>query len=147
MCNTRNAFESCSIEISYALSNLVELSIDYCNDLIKLPDRFCNITILKKLSITNCHKLSAIPQDIGKLENLEVPRLCSCSDLGDAGICCRPYQATLSRHLRLCESSEFTKRYLGVAKAWKSSGGDTTTLTLIKSRTQILGDQGLTISG
>ncbi|XP_045814938.1 probable disease resistance protein At5g66900 [Trifolium pratense] len=81
MCNTRNAFESCYIQISDALPNLVELSIDYCNDLIKLPDGFCNITTLKKLSITNCHKLSAIPQDIGKLENLEVLRLCSCSDL------------------------------------------------------------------
>jgi Leucine-rich repeat (LRR) protein len=81
MCNTRSSFESCSIQISDALPNLVELSIDYCNDLIKLPDGFCNITTLKKLSITNCHKLSAIPQDIGKLENLEVLRLCSCSDL------------------------------------------------------------------
>jgi Leucine-rich repeat (LRR) protein len=81
MCNTRSAFENCSIQISDALPNLVELSIDYCNDLIKLPDGFCNITTLKKLSITNCHKLSAIPQDIGKLENLEVLRLCSCSDL------------------------------------------------------------------
>ncbi|GAU17402.1 hypothetical protein TSUD_232780 [Trifolium subterraneum] len=70
------------IVINYdALPNLVELSIDYCNDLIKLPDGFCNITTLKKLSITNCHKLSAIPQDIGKLENLELLRLCSCSDL------------------------------------------------------------------
>ncbi|WJX55439.1 hypothetical protein P8452_41207 [Trifolium repens] len=81
MCNTRNAFESCSIKISDAMPNLVELSIDYCKDLIKLPDGLCNITTLKKLSITNCHKLSAIPQDIGKLENLEVLRLCSCSDL------------------------------------------------------------------
>ncbi|WJX55433.1 hypothetical protein P8452_41204 [Trifolium repens] len=81
MCNTRNAFESCSIKISDAMPNLVELSIDYCKDLIKLPDGLCNITTLKKLSITNCHKLSAIPQDIGKLENLEVLRLYSCSDL------------------------------------------------------------------
>jgi len=83
MCNTRDAFESCSIQISDAMPNLVELSIDYCNDLIKLPDGFCNITTLKKISITNCHKLSAMPQDIAKLENLEVLRLCSCSDLKD----------------------------------------------------------------
>ncbi|CAI8588809.1 unnamed protein product [Vicia faba] len=66
-----------------AMPNLVELSIDYCNDLIKLPDGICNITTLKKLSITNCHKLSALPQDLEKLENLEVLRLCSCSDLVD----------------------------------------------------------------
>jgi len=81
MCNTKNAFESCSIQISDAMPNLVELSIDYCNDLIKLPDELCNITTLKKLSITNCHKLSLMPRDIGKLENLEMLRLCSCSDL------------------------------------------------------------------
>ncbi|CAI8588808.1 unnamed protein product [Vicia faba] len=83
MCNTKNTFESCSIQISDAMPNLVELSIDYCNDLIKLPDGICNITTLKKLSITNCHKLSALPQDLEKLENLEVLRLCSCSDLVD----------------------------------------------------------------
>ncbi|CAK8539779.1 unnamed protein product [Lathyrus sativus] len=81
MCNTKNAFESCSIQISDAMPKLVELSIDYCNDLIKLPDGFCNITTLKKLSITNCHKLNAMPQDLAMLENLEVLRLCSCSDL------------------------------------------------------------------
>ncbi|XP_045814937.1 probable disease resistance protein At5g66900 [Trifolium pratense] len=81
MCSTRNAFESCSIKISDAMPNLVELSIDYCKDLIKLPDGLCNITTLKKLSITNCHNLSAMPQDIKNLENLEVLRLCSCSDL------------------------------------------------------------------
>ena len=81
MCSTNNTFESCSIQISDAMPNLVELSIDYCNDLIKLPDGFCKITTLKKLSITNCHKFSAMPHDIGKLVNLEVLRLCSCSDL------------------------------------------------------------------
>ncbi|KAK7406591.1 hypothetical protein VNO78_08219 [Psophocarpus tetragonolobus] len=81
MCNTKQAFENCSIRISDAMPNLVEISIDYCNDLVKLPDGLCNITPLKKLSITNCHRLSALPQDIAKLENLEVLRLCSCSDL------------------------------------------------------------------
>ncbi|PNY17706.1 putative disease resistance protein [Trifolium pratense] len=63
------------------MPNLVELSIDYCKDLIKLPDGFCNITKLKKLSITNCHNLSAMPQDIKNMVDLEVLRLCSCSDL------------------------------------------------------------------
>ncbi|KAG5061151.1 hypothetical protein AAZX31_01G170200 [Glycine max] len=81
MCNTRQAFENCSIQISNAMPCLEEMSIDYCNDLITLPDGLCEISPLKKLSITNCHKLSALPQGIGKLENLEVLRLCSCSDL------------------------------------------------------------------
>ncbi|KAE9613019.1 hypothetical protein Lal_00027587 [Lupinus albus] len=80
MCNTRQAFESCSIQ--NIMPKLVELSIDYCNDLVKLPDWIC-ITSLKKLSITNCHKLCALPetQEFAKLENLEVLRLSSCSDL------------------------------------------------------------------
>ncbi|KAL2348424.1 hypothetical protein Fmac_002424 [Flemingia macrophylla] len=81
MCNTRQGFENGSIHISYAMPNLVEMSIDYCYDLVKLPDGLSNITSLKKLSITNCNRLSALPQDIAKLENLEVLRLCSCSVL------------------------------------------------------------------
>ncbi|XP_014521076.1 probable disease resistance protein At5g66900 [Vigna radiata var. radiata] len=81
MCNTRQTFERYSI--SDAMPNLVEMSIDYCKDLVKLPDGLCNITPLKKLSITNCHRLSALPRDLAKLENLEVLRLCSCSDLAE----------------------------------------------------------------
>ncbi|KAK7406592.1 hypothetical protein VNO78_08220 [Psophocarpus tetragonolobus] len=81
MCNAKQAFENCSNQISDAMPNLVEMSIDYCNDLVKLPDGLCNIAPLKKLSITNCHRFSALPQDIAKLKNLEVLRLCSCSDL------------------------------------------------------------------
>ncbi|KAJ1415232.1 Powdery mildew resistance protein, RPW8 domain [Sesbania bispinosa] len=81
MCNTKQAFEGDSIQISKAMPNLVEMSIDYCNDLVKLPNDLCNITPLKKLSITNCHKLHALPQEITKLENLEVLGLCSCSGL------------------------------------------------------------------
>lgn len=81
MCNTRHAFGSNSMKISDALPNLVDLNIDYCNDMVELPPDICKITSLKRLSITNCHKLSALPQDIGKLENLEVLRLSSCSDL------------------------------------------------------------------
>lgn len=81
MCNTSQAFESCSIH--NIMPNLVELSIGYCNDLEKLPNGVCNITSLKKLGITNCHKLSALPQpqEIAKLKNLEVLRLSSCSKI------------------------------------------------------------------
>lgn len=81
MCNTREAFERSSIQMSDALPNLVEMNIDYCNDLVELPPELCKISTLKKLSITNCHKLSALPQEIGKLENLELLRLSSCSEL------------------------------------------------------------------
>ena len=40
-----------------------------------------NFVHLKKLSITNCHKLSALPEEIGKFVNLEVLRLRSCTNL------------------------------------------------------------------
>ncbi|KAM1048055.1 hypothetical protein ACFX13_027907 [Malus domestica] len=36
---------------------------------------------MKMHNITNCHKLSALPEEIGKLENFEVLRLRSCTDL------------------------------------------------------------------
>ncbi|KAI9089039.1 hypothetical protein K1719_029318 [Acacia pycnantha] len=81
MCTTRPAFESSPINISDALPNLVELNIDYCKDLVKLPVEICKIKALKKLSITNCHKFSELPKEIGNLENLEMLRLSSCSDL------------------------------------------------------------------
>lgn len=81
MCDTRYAFEKCEIRISDAFPNLVDLNIDYCKDMVKLPTGLCDITPLKKLCITNCHKLSALPQEIGNLENLELLRLSSCTDL------------------------------------------------------------------
>ncbi|XP_057416610.1 probable disease resistance protein At5g66900 [Lotus japonicus] len=81
MCDTRYAFEKCEIRISDAFPNLIDLNIDYCKDMVKLPTGLCDITPLKKLCITNCHKLSALPQEIGNLENLELLRFSSCTDL------------------------------------------------------------------
>ena len=49
--------------------------------MVLFPSEVCDITMLKKLSVTNCHKLLAIPQEIGKLVNLELLRLCSCINL------------------------------------------------------------------
>ncbi|XP_004288077.1 PREDICTED: probable disease resistance protein At5g66900 [Fragaria vesca subsp. vesca] len=81
MCSIGQAFSNCSFDISDALPNLEELNIDYCNDFVGLPDTICNLVRLRKLSITNCHKLSALPKEIGKLDMLEVLRLRSCTDL------------------------------------------------------------------
>ncbi|KAL3019417.1 hypothetical protein AAZX31_05G082000 [Glycine max] len=69
MCNLSHAFQN------------VELSIDYCKDMVVLPFGLCNITPLKKLSVTNCHKLLALPLEIGKLVNMKLIRLSSCTDL------------------------------------------------------------------
>ena len=81
MCNIGKAFENCTIQLSNALPNLIEIHIDYCNDLLELPVGLCDIVLLKKLIITNCHKLSALSKGIGNLVNLEELRFRSCTDL------------------------------------------------------------------
>ncbi|KAK4262257.1 hypothetical protein QN277_027839 [Acacia crassicarpa] len=82
MCNVNEAFKNCSVQVSDMMPNLVELNIDYCN-LVELPAGLCGIFPLKKLSISSCHKLSALPKDIGNLLNLELLRVSSCSDLAE----------------------------------------------------------------
>ncbi|ONH96599.1 hypothetical protein PRUPE_7G139700 [Prunus persica] len=70
------------IELKSAEDILVhEINIDYCDDLVELPADLSDLIQLKKLSVTNCHKLSALPEEIGKLVNLEVLRLRCCTDL------------------------------------------------------------------
>ncbi|XP_068345324.1 probable disease resistance protein At5g66900 [Pyrus communis] len=81
MCNIDQAFNNCSISISSAFPNLEEMNIDYCSDLIELPAEVCDLSKLKMLNVTNCHKLSALPEGIGKLKNLEMLRLRSCTEL------------------------------------------------------------------
>ena len=49
MCNVMKAFNSSIIRISDAMPNLLEIFIDYCNDLVELPAGFCDITSLKNL--------------------------------------------------------------------------------------------------
>ncbi|POO02736.1 Powdery mildew resistance protein [Trema orientale] len=79
MCELVHAFSS--IKISEVLPNLVEINIDYCDDLVELPAGLCDLIKLKKLSITHCHNMCALPEEIGNLDNLEVLRLRSCIDL------------------------------------------------------------------
>ncbi|XP_020238613.1 probable disease resistance protein At5g66900 [Cajanus cajan] len=80
MCNMNEAFKNSTIKISDVLPNLEEMNIDYC-DMLQLPNGLSDIVSLKRLSITNCHKLSALPEGIGKLVNLESLRLTSCTSL------------------------------------------------------------------
>ncbi|CAK7339410.1 unnamed protein product [Dovyalis caffra] len=81
MCNIGQAFGTSTILVSEALPNLVEINIDYSNDLIELPGEICHLIKLRNISITNCHKLIALPREIGKLVNLEILRLGSCIEL------------------------------------------------------------------
>ncbi|KAK9902923.1 hypothetical protein M0R45_001436 [Rubus argutus] len=83
MCSIGQGFGNGSIHISEAFPNLVEMNIDYCNDLVELPAQICDLIQLKKLSVTNSHKLSALPEEIGNLVNLELLRLRSCTDLSE----------------------------------------------------------------
>lgn len=80
MCNVNEAFKNCTIQDSEIFPNLVEINFDYC-DMVELPNVISYIVSLKKVSITNCHKLSALHEGIGKLVNLESLRLSSCSGL------------------------------------------------------------------
>ncbi|KAK7331128.1 hypothetical protein VNO77_25342 [Canavalia gladiata] len=80
MCNVNEAFKNSNVQISDVLPNLEEINIDYC-DMVELPAAISNIVSLKKLSITNCHMLSVLPDGIGKLVNLETLRLTSCTNL------------------------------------------------------------------
>ncbi|XP_039157456.1 probable disease resistance protein At5g66900 [Eucalyptus grandis] len=81
MCDIGQASTSIDAKISYAMPKLVELDIDYCNDLMTIPDSICEIKPLKKLSITNCHNFSALPEQLGQSTSLEVVRLNSCTNL------------------------------------------------------------------
>jgi Leucine-rich repeat (LRR) protein len=83
MCQIGQAFSNCSVQLLDLLPNVVEMNIDYCNDLVELPAMLCGLIPLKKLSVTNSHKLSALPEEIGKLVNLEELRLRSCTDLSE----------------------------------------------------------------
>ncbi|BBH07824.1 hypothetical protein Prudu_019861 [Prunus dulcis] len=68
-------FQTENYGLPKGISKSSELNIDYCDDLVELPVKICDLIRLKKLSITNCHKLSSLPEEIGKLEGLEVLRL------------------------------------------------------------------------
>ncbi|XP_030967699.1 probable disease resistance protein At5g66900 isoform X1 [Quercus lobata] len=83
MCNIGQAFGNSTLKVSDSLPNLMEINIDYCNDLLELPAWLHEVLHLRKLSISNCHKLSALPEGIGELVNLEVLRLRSCTELSE----------------------------------------------------------------
>uniref|UniRef100_A0A7N2R1F7 RPW8 domain-containing protein n=2 Tax=Quercus lobata TaxID=97700 RepID=A0A7N2R1F7_QUELO len=83
MCSFGQAFGNSTMKVKDASPNLMEINIDYCNDLVELPAWLCDVILLEKLSITNCHHLSALPKGIEMLENLEVLRLRSCTELSE----------------------------------------------------------------
>ncbi|GMI66000.1 N REQUIREMENT GENE 1.1 [Hibiscus trionum] len=81
MCNISQAFKKGTNKMSYIFPNLLEIDIDYCDDLVELGEGLCDLVQLMKLSISNCHKLRTLPEGIGNLVNLDVLRLTSCTEL------------------------------------------------------------------
>ncbi|CAN6541784.1 unnamed protein product [Malus baccata var. baccata] len=100
------SFNNCYISISSAFPKLEEMNIDYCSDLIELPAELCDLSKLKKLSVTNCHKLNCqsfqplknlgkvdflnisdcfsikmLPEDIGEMHSLRKINMGQCSRL------------------------------------------------------------------
>ncbi|XP_042475769.1 putative disease resistance protein At5g47280 [Macadamia integrifolia] len=81
MCEVGQPLKNCTINVSEMLPNLVDINIDYCDDLVELPPWICDIICLQKLSVTNCNRLFALPEGIGCLTNLELLRLHACKGL------------------------------------------------------------------
>ena len=70
MCSFGQDFGNSTMKVKDALPNLMEINIDYCNDLVELPACLCDVILLKTLRISNCHHLSRLPEGIGMLVNL-----------------------------------------------------------------------------
>ncbi|CAL1408748.1 unnamed protein product [Linum trigynum] len=84
LCHISQALTSSSnLVISEALPNLMEINIDYCNDLVELPPEIGQLAEMKRLRITNCHNLTALPREIGGLVNLEELRISSCIEIAE----------------------------------------------------------------
>ncbi|XP_049384769.1 probable disease resistance protein At5g66900 [Solanum stenotomum] len=81
MCEIGEAFENSAAKMPYMWPKLVEMNIEYCSDLTKVPAETCDLVDLKRLSICYCHELVALPEEVGRLTNLEVLRLHSCTKL------------------------------------------------------------------
>eukprot|EP00253_Pinus_taeda_P028142 PITA_28142 len=62
------------------LPKIVEINVDHCSDLKELPGKICNLTSLQRLSVTNCHLIQRLPDDL-MLNSLKVLRLSACPSL------------------------------------------------------------------
>lgn len=77
-CKINNSLDDSTVNVPQIFPLLLELKIDHCNDLVKLPSSICEMQSLKCLSVTNCHSLSQLPTNSWKLKNLQILRLFAC---------------------------------------------------------------------
>ncbi|XP_044511660.1 probable disease resistance protein At4g33300 [Mangifera indica] len=75
LCKINAFLDQPMIDLPEMFPHLLELTIDHCDDLIKLPPSVCQLQSLRSLTITNCHSLHELPADIGKLKSVEIMRL------------------------------------------------------------------------
>ncbi|OMO74873.1 Disease resistance protein [Corchorus olitorius] len=80
-CKLNNSFDQSVVELPQIFPRLSELTIDHCDDLIKLPLSICKLNSLQSLSITDCHRLCELPTDLGMLKKLQILRLYACPEL------------------------------------------------------------------
>ncbi|EEF52466.1 leucine-rich repeat-containing protein, putative [Ricinus communis] len=73
LCKINNSLDQ--VEIFPSLS---ELTIDHCDDLIKLPPSISRMQSLRILSITNCHNLQELLPNLGNLKCLQILRFYAC---------------------------------------------------------------------
>ncbi|KAL4580560.1 hypothetical protein LXL04_016759 [Taraxacum kok-saghyz] len=81
MCKIGDSFKKLITNTPNIWPQLVELEIDYCQDLLEFPTTLCNSVFLKKISITNCNEMCGFSEEFGDLVNLETLSLRSCTKL------------------------------------------------------------------
>ncbi|CAI9304507.1 unnamed protein product [Lactuca saligna] len=81
MCKIGNGFKKLSTRHQNIWPQLVEIEIDYSQDLVEFPETLCSSVYLKKISITNCNEMCGFNGEIGGLINLETLNLRSCTKL------------------------------------------------------------------
>ncbi|KHN12752.1 Putative disease resistance protein [Glycine soja] len=81
LCKVNNSLVEKEVDLAQVFPNLLELTLDHCDDLIQLPSSICGMKSLQNLSLTNCHNLTQLPVELGKLRSLEILRLYACPDL------------------------------------------------------------------
>ena len=75
------------------LTDLVDLSVNSCNNLVHLPDTIFNLKSVRKVSLTLSSKLDRLPENLGNAESLEE------LDLWDTAIREVPSSIGLLKHL------------------------------------------------
>ncbi|XP_047046333.1 putative disease resistance protein At5g47280 [Lolium rigidum] len=81
LCELNNSLRGSTIDLSMTFPCLSNLTIDHCVDLKQLPPSICEISSLDSISISNCHDLTELPYELGKLHCLSILRVYACPAL------------------------------------------------------------------